>query len=704
MKKFTTLMTGLMITSSMMASTKMLFNHDFENPEQLSQWSYGGENLSLVSDEFGNFLQFFQGQQNGRSGECTWGTGIYGADFSAIEDGKYHVAFDFNCVNNANNQYNSGITLMSNCRTTANQPFNGRWTNAPVYPAKAEGYLFDLTQLKRETEEVTSIQWFINGDSTNVITMPQNTWYTITCDVTVADRTVEWGIYEYGNDMPALSGTRTIPTTDFDGTEISMYAEGLWVMVARYATKFQFDNVIVTCESEQDVANDPSVALTGLGVDADGNLNLNLRTYTITFLPGETLNITGTDGAKIEASYDDCNGAYKYTTTTSGTLKAWTVSGVASSNVIEAEVDCSPCVLPEVAASIISVSEGYGKTYKMTVDNSTTPLSPTIFISYEFTPADGGEKLTAAELGTGATVTLPSKGTLVITSSAFGYQSATTTIVNDQQFTLASKHDFVHVSGAEIEAKGFEFEKDLNSSATSGEGNWTARKGMFYYDAATATVNEEGATVYTAVYPFGFVAEEDTEHVIHCYKMLSSKLAEAHATVFPGLDMWQDFNMQWKQGIGIIVNTMKKGDAEDGDGMAKAGTVPVKVCNLKPTDFVLVKKISNYGRDMQHPVINSAEEYDLYDLANISEVYAAQEETVTDGEVVTGTGVYSVSFDLYRIDTALAAVEVYSNADPSGIENIKAENVVRTAKMMVNGQLLIVKGSKTFNAAGMQVK
>lgn len=685
MKKFYFLMAALMLSiSSAFASTKMLYQQNFEtvtDPTAVG-WSFGGQELSIQSDDFGKFLRLYQGQINGRSGQGIWGPEIFGEGGSALEDGKYIVKFDFCPKNNAANQYNSGLTLMTNCRTAANQPFNGRWTNPPAEGQTVEGYLLDLTQDASGTD-ASAFLFYVNSDPTNVITLNSDTWYTIEVSVDVNTRETSYLITDIAGAM-VTSGTRVVPATEFDGTEISMYAEGIWAMVARYQKEFLFDNIEVTCESSVDIANDPTIALTGIGVDADGNLNLNCRKYTITFMEGEILTVTLPDGTTETVPYGDCDGNYEVYTAVSGTILAYTSAGSATSNTVSAEVDATPCVLPAATATILSVKEGYAKQYKLNVDNSQVPLSPVLLISYKFTGEDG-TVLEAEDQSNGTLLDLPAKGTLELTTACYGYQATTISIENDKEFILKAKYDIANMEPEYFTGKGFEKEDDLNSSATSGEGNWTARKGMFYYDEATANVDEEGNTTYTAVYPYGYVADDNTENVIHRYKLLSSKLHEQESTLIEGLTfnwgsektvtaedgtestVWSGFNMQWKQGIGIIVNTMKKGDDEKGDGMAKAGNVPVQVDNLDPTDFVCVRKVSNYGRDMQHPVLKNgpvpANGYDLFELANMREVW-----TPTDG---------IVTFDLYRIDTSLAGIEVFADAAATGIKAIQNSNKVQ---------------------------
>ncbi len=693
MKKFSFLVAAAALSLTASAATRILYSQPFEaaaNPEDAG-WTCGGGELTLPADDNGKMLLFSLGQNNGRSAGTKWGAEIYTDENGTpiIEDGAYDVTFEFSMPTLPNNQANSAITIYTNYDALVNQPYRERWT--PSSMTRVNNYLIDLTQIAAAADG--QMQCAVNGDSTDVVTIDVATFYGVNLHVNIEDRTVDYTITNLNSGDDLTSGTYNVPASytlygkeikDEEGNitgyeesevEVSMYAEGMHLMAARYQTQYQIDNIKITCYSEHDYAAAPIVALSRIGKTLDDEENLNLRAYSISFGEGETLHVIGTDGAAIEAEWEDCDGIYLYETTTSGTLKAWTTSGEATSEEVVTEVDCKPYALPAATATIVSVANGYTKTYSLSVDNSDVPLLPTIFMYWSYKDASGNITAGDEPLTNGSKLTFNEEGVLTLTSAAFGFASTDVEIYNDTEYNQTSKLDFVHMTGDYIKSLGFAQEEDLNSSGTSGETNWTGRRGMFYYDGNSATEDPEtGETVYTPVYPFGFVAEDNTVNVIHRYKILCSQLEadEYYKHIFPGIEIWYDFNAQIKEGIGLIVNTMNKGDAEDGAGMAKAGTVEIKVPNLKANDFVLVKKIDNYGRNTAHPICMSADEYDLYELANVSEVYAATEETVTEGEETVGTGVYSVKFSLYRIDTALAGVEIYAGGE-SGIADVIAE-------------------------------
>lgn len=697
MKKFYLSLVALMMLCISNASAqyvKNLYSQDFESvtlPAEAGWTSPNPAAMSVTGDEYGQYLQINHGATNGRSYENIWTSSIYGENASLIEDGKYTLSFEF-CPKAATaeqKQTNSAVTVLSNGRCPENQPFIRRWSQQTPDPEnegqflKNVGYLFDISMPDHVALGITpttdKMIMFVNGDESDQITL-ENNWYIITLNVDVNARTVEYTVADPANEAIVTSGIRTVPEFEVDGTEISMYAEGLHVMCGRTSTNFLFDTINITCESSEAVANAPSVALSQIGKDNDGNLDYNLRIYTIRFMEGHLLKVKGTDGNVAEIQYDDCdNGAYEYSTTTSGTLVAWTEVGTAKSNEITMEVDCSPVALPAVAADVISVEEGFAKTYKLTVSNAEVPLSPTLFISYEF-KGKNGATLSGEELPTGTTVTVPEAGTLTVTTSAFGYQATKTTIENNIEYEMKNSYDFARLTPEAIKAAGFAAIEDLNSSATSGENNWTARKRLFYYDVnqpvmgedGQPAVDDKGQPVYTAVYPFGFVAEDNTENVIHRWVIADTDMTEEKAAAtFEGVTLWNGLAAQVLQGIGLTQNATKN----------NYNTVKFK--GIGANDIVIVNTINSYGSNSIHPVCATADEY----FAQVKGEDVAFPIASTGREVLgnKAAGAYvideedgtkTLGFQLYRIDTALVYAKVFGvKGGGTGIENIgTAEN------------------------------
>ncbi len=687
MKKLFLTLAATALCATGFAGTRVLYQQNFETASDVAAtgWTYGGGSISIASDEYGKYLELSQGQNNGRSGYVQWGSDIFldANGESVLEDGTYHVEFDFSIAQNSNNQYNSEITLFTNELGIANQPYRGRWSD-PIGPYNS--FLFDAYQCNTaaDTDMLVAINAPYNEtvaedgtvsysvDTTDQSTLITGEWYTVSLDVNVNTRVVEYQVESLTGTI-LKSGTYTVPETNLgtaEGTEVSMYAEGLWVMVARYNTIMDFDNIVISFDSSVDTANAPTIALKSVGVDANEEVNLNMRAYSITFLPGETLHLTGTDGTAEEVEYDDCDGLYVYYTETSGTIKAYTTCGTATSDVVEVEVECVPCVLPAAEVTITSVEAGYGKTYKLSVDNSEVPTQPTIFINYVFNSANG-DVLSGENLASGESITLTDAGTLTLTTASFGFQSTTTTVQNNILFKVKNEWDFARMSDEEIKAAGFTNWQVLNSATTSGFSNWTARKRLYYYDSATATVDEEsGETVYTAVYPFGYISDDDTVNVLD-YSEIGTEgddlgINVADYELFPGITVFAGHNVTYLKHLGVTNNATSGGNYKN-----------IVVLNVDPTDFIVANLISSYGSNSNHPIVATTEEY--YGLLEGEDsVYLPEQvtETVGEGDDATevGTGVYNVTVPVYRIDTVCTKLTVYAQ-DPDAVEGVQATEV-----------------------------
>ncbi|MDE6786061.1 MAG: hypothetical protein K2J46_03355 [Muribaculaceae bacterium] len=694
MKKFLLTLGVASMALTSFSATKILYQQNFETAANVEEtgWSFGGASIEIASDEYGKFLKLSQGQVNGRSGNVTWGQDIFMKDGAPVLEGNtYNMSFDFCYEQGSNNQYNSCLTVFTNHTGVANQPYRNNWSGSVRCWSN---FLYDMSQVNNEplgfaiqapceavkvykkvkdeatgeetvTDELDYIECQIDyADSKSV---SQGTWYTVSLDVNVETRVVDYSVISLeGEELQ--SGSITVPENDINGDPISMYAEGIWVMMARYQTILDIDNIVISYEVEGDVANPPTAALTRLGKTADDELDLNLRAYTISFLDGETLHVIGTDGKELDpVEWADCDGNYVYETSTSGVLKTWTTCGTATSDVIEMQVECVPVALPPVVATITSVEAGYGKTYTLTISSADVPLQPTIFINYEFTGANG-ETLSAEGEASGVKVTIPGEGTLKLTSESFGYQATTISVVNDIEFAVKKEYDFARLTDEEAAAAGFTSESILNSATTSGWSNWTARKRLYYFDEATASVNDEGETVYDKVYPFGYISEDNTENVIYTYKIDGANNPDG-TELFPGITLFAPVEVTWMKHIGIAT--------ENGS----ANYRNVNVLDLDAKDFVVINIIGDYGSNSNHPVCETAEEYYAL-LTGVNEVYSAS----ANGTLNEETGKYTVTIPVHRIDAVVTNVTVFNQVGGGdAVENVEAVKAVDNNWYSIDG-------------------
>lgn len=667
------------------AVTRILYQQNFETATDAAStgWSYGGASMTIASDNFGKFLELSQGQTNGRSAQVTWGQDIFMNDgVPVLEDGTYNLKFDFSIKQGSTNQYNSEFTVFTNHAPIANNKYRTPWSQAPEASCW-DNYLFDMSQDepgKQATvfaiDAPTEVTENAEGTKTyslnysDLSTLETGKWYTVDLMVNVESREVEYRVFDVNDEEnPVKEGTRIVPETDINGDPVSMYAEGLFILVARYQTIYDIDNILISYDSSEDYANAPTVALTRLGKTADDEINDRIRAYTITFLDGETLHVTGTDGVEVEAEYADCEpvGSYTYETTTSGTFKAWTTCGEATSEIIETVVDCDPIKLPEVVATISSVTEGFGKTYTLSVDNSEVPLRPSISIEYEFTGVNGDTFSSTEDVYSGAKVTVDQEGTLKLISKAAGYASASVEVKNDIQFETKKVYDFARLTEDEIKAAGFPKVDPLRSDATSGENNWTARKRLYYEIEGSEHENDKGETVRDFAYPFGYVAENENALIERYLIDNSGKESVDAGAYFPGLNIFPDAGK--KSGGFPNVGILYRIGLYNNETNNNNNNVIVK--DLDQTDFVVVNAIDNYGGDSNHPVLPAGSDEEYYKvLAGTDEVLSVAASGVLNEE----TNLYDVTYALYRIQKAITKITIFKQAgSQSGVEGVEAE-------------------------------
>lgn len=700
------------------AYERVLYRQNFEtvSTPEAAGWSFNGEKMSLLSDFEGKYLELSLGPNNGRSGQVTWGDSIY-LDKEGkliLEDNHYKMTFGFCISQMPNKQYNSEITVFTNHAPIENNLYRLPWSDKDK-PAHQKGvwnnFIFDLSQCNTAVEadmlaainapliveEGDSTAYGTSNyklDTTDAKTLGTGTWYVATMDVNVETREVEYVIMDVFEDE-LTSGKMTVPENDINGDPISMFAEGIYTLLASASSSFQFDNIAISCEVENAYSNIPTIALTRLGQDEDGKLNINMREYTISFLEGETLHVKGTNGETYEAEWDDCDGYYKYETTQSGILEAWTTYDGATSDVVKETVDCSPCPLPTVIATISSVEEGYGKTYTLTVNNSDVPLRPTIFIDYEFTGING-EKVSQNDVASGVKVTVTQEGTLKLKAKAFGYEATESVVDNDKEFKIDKVWDFARMTDEEITKAGFPAYQILNSATTSGFSNWTARKRLYYNLEGTNTINEEGNEVWEAVYPFGFLSDDNTTNVLYYSEIDTEGSVQTNVAgyeLFPGLCVFAGHNVSYIKHVGVYNNATTGGNYKN-----------IDVLNLNKTDFVVINRIKDYGGNSCHPVCATDDQY-YAQLTGEDEAYSV----AASGKLNEDTGKYSVSVPVYRIDTAATCISVFSQVGGSddaveaiesaiagdnnwySIDGVRVAQPTRPGLYIHNGKKIIVK-------------
>ena len=686
MRKFYFLCTAMLLMfATSVKADRILYQENYEVGSLPSTWTINGGTGSIAGDTEGKYMSFALGQNNGRSAHCLWGAGIYDEVMQTMTE--YTVSIDFQIQAFGNNQYNGEIAVFSGdaCEKT-NGNKGGNWD---PYNTVSPNCFFDISQDDANIKVMETKlpgQWFLMGDVDDKVNLTQGTWYTLVLNVNVNTREVAWTLDDLDNTFHK-AGSKTM------AEDANMYISGLYLMNARYQSVTNVDNIKVTIPG--DYANTPVIALTGLK-DSE-------RTYTISFMEGETLHLTGTDGSQKTIGYYDTGevlGQYVYTTTTSGTISAYTTVGTMTSETATMDVNCSPIVLPTPTYAIVSAAAGYEKVYQFTVDNSGVEMQPEIFMDFSFKSENGTDDFVLSNQNNGAKVTVPSKGTLTVTTKASGYASSTTSLMNDQSYEITQDIDLQHLTAADLTAKGFVAMDPLDSETTSGENNWTGRQRL-YYQIENGGTDDEGKPTYDKYLVWG--PSTIGGEPIQRYQYLQSNLnAETAHSLFAPLYLWYGTegvtpsitkyfeedgvtpkvdhlghtggttNVKMYEGIGLLFsgNLGDGGDFYTSESATYAAiavnNVTLGVDGLTSNDMILVSKITDYGTTSAHPQFplgtDPAEAKNQYLASNLG-----------DNKEIISSGLET--FQLYRVQDAITRVQVLSPGT-SGIKDIVAGQVI----------------------------
>lgn len=650
------------------AGVKNLYKQDFESVKTAAEAGWSSPNLpdgmTIKSTDEGSWFMFSLGNANNRNAILNWNP-AEGTIFDGQDIKKYTVTFLWGHTSNPKGQNNGAATndtqfsteiaiLSENAKITNNSQYG-------YYESPDSNRIFTITQLKGAwdknnpdnnpyftKDDVTTYanDFFINGDRDNKITLAEGAWYIITVTVDTEAKTTEYSVEEMGGSQEVLaSGTYKL------GENCSPWARGINVLLGRYSSVAEIDDVKVQQEMADDYANTPTVALTAV--------DMNKRTYQILFEDGEILKGKTTEGTDI----DEVTSPFNYETTTSGTLTVWTVSGTATSEKVEVEVVAEPITLPNATAAITKVNDGYWKEYKLSVDNTTVPTMPQILMTYEFKGVSGKTITSPDEVLSGTTLVVEEEGTLTITTKAAGFLSSTSTIKNDSEFKIDKTLDFQHMTEAELTGLGFTEMDPIDSSTMSGENNWTARKRL-WFGIENGETDDDGKPLYETHVVYGPSA--DGCEPIRRFYLGASKITEK---LFEPLNLKVSAtgdgsdvpSIKVNMGIGLI-QTAAPGDDPANATVRSLETITLSIADLTEEDFYIVYKINDYGTSSKHPI---------YEVGTTKEdgIAKYKAENLGDGTMVE-VHKGNETFDLYRIDTAIARITIFKNANPTNIKDV----------------------------------
>lgn len=632
MKKFYLLLLAIVaLVTNANATTRVIYNQDFESAIDAASAGWTSpdakDGLSIGSDGFSKVL-VFKHSANDRSAHTLWGADL----INAANVSTYTVSFEFYAAAWGSNHATTEFTVMSDETTCS-----GVKTKNANFRAGSSDWLFDLTQLNTTAAAATGTMDFaINGDSTKTVKISSGAWCHVDVTVDTEARTVNYQIIPAGED--AVIDQYSVP----DG--VSMIATGIYFLGARYNPVQYFDNISVTTEVDGDFANTPTVTL--------ANINNHQRVYQLGFKQGETLHVkwngaeteydfgqanpddldptTGTIIWSNNPNYDASNEGLVNDACESGTLEVWTESGSAESDHVTLEVNNDLVPVSAAVGTISAVEEGYGKTYTITADNSTVELAPTLIIDAKFDAEDPSQSFAKEGLASGESVTLGGKGTLTLTTKAFGYAPVVSSIVNDIEFVQKADYNFAHWTDKDIANAGFA--PDGNVS-----GNYANYGRLYWFNSATydPTAENNEKTIYSTIPQYTKKSSDWKDSIVYDKVVF---------TAIPSV------NVHIYQGVGLVIEG-RKGDDQSGNWIS---SLYLKINDLTASDFIMKSGYKNYGSNALHPVVASEEEFLASNNAPVLSVLKGTENV-----------------DLYRISDCIARLQVFSPANGgTGIANV----------------------------------
>lgn len=523
-----------------------------------------------------------------------------GSDIYKYEDkviNKYNVDFDALVYSYVRAQsialYSEGANVnggdfIANNKTTGENPTS---TN----------YLFFANNKAWKSSTVK-----VNESSTVTYDYSKDVWYHYSFVITkVSETSVK---VDYTITNKATGDVILKNSAEFDDGR-SYKCQGLHIGKQRYDGIYSVDNVKVTAdvEVEGNVANEPVIENTG--INADG------REYTITFVEGETLHyILPGDEEKIVTE----GTSVVVTAKQEGTIVAYTTRGEAASDKAEASVVLTPVLLNAPTAVLTGMSEGYSKTYTISIDNSSVEFAPTAAMSYVVKYADGTQTA-AGDIKNGGTVELTMAGTLVVTAAAPGYTSSTVTVEN----MVAYK-----------KVKEFALDK-MTADDFGNENIWTAGTGW-----PRENWNQIGMT------------NEVVKYEVKNTKDADSKLVSVDGDVtkaISGLTLFTNRIPTVYIGFGLLASYEVVGGNNYGN---------IMISGAEQDQIAVYSGWKDYGRNEFLTVKDATSTFGLYRfdhiLRNIT-VYAPATQTVTIGDALHTTFSSANALDF----TGVAGVKAY---------------------------------------------
>lgn len=590
--------------------------------------------------------------------------------------------------------------------------FNTKYTQEGMTDKDSLDYFFRWRVVTAPTEA--------NGDYTIIINenpSARNDWVTTENADSLLTLSSQ-KLYKYSVVIDTKTKVAAYTIADENGTVLKsglhnyVCAEdraGIFVYSTNGTSTAQLSNMGLSYEAQGPFANEPSVDL--FCADKEE------RDYFAQFGSGEVLHwiqlgdaqdvVSGqsyTDGEEYTVAYSDARDSRAFEEDEeaeggqkiiycekSGTLKVWTSRENDDTNIsdtIANEVTCEKIQLPVPVATITNVSEGYGKEYTITADNSNVLLNPTITIHYK--KNDGTE----GDLSTGETLTFTGAGSVELYSwdkthaQPWYTQSETITVSNNTEYVTYSTTNYAWTKDECDNTKAGYTVTNIVDSSNKSHWDRCYSDQHYGYDAdGNASVYVDGTEYVSEKQGFGFYAgsaigTEDANWNVQIPEDIYTgflPLVPATSDSWTA-NAWSIFPLQ-----GIVY-------------YATSGNLVASTTDATKAYAQLDLESKYTSDDAAKPnfyIIHKRGGYDRPDKGDCNST-----QVCVAGE----------SFYLYRYDTAICDVRImtYKGFTPveSGIAAVNADETSAPAvkKVVTKNGIRIVKGDKAYSVAGAQVK
>ncbi len=648
-------------------------NYDAVTGVAETGFTTGRGTLSLVENGSGKALSYALGQNNGSAAYSWWGSAAW-EKANAKNNGtdNYYFSTEFNYTP-GNNQAGGVLAVISQVTEDDAVPKNmtANWYTVPL-----DSVFYMISSAANSAEFYALSSANAEDSAANKITLEATTWYKLELLINSETRSVKANINLLSDGSEVWKKEYTLPEGE------PVIPTGLYLVANRYQSTWLLDNTVAGKYVEGVVAQTPTATLIGA--------NNSLREFLFGYGEGETLNykVTGnlTMLDKDEASLSETGtfdysiveaGENKFTfiaasndAAATGTVEIWTTAGTTESDHVTVDVEVSEIVLPEPDAKITKVSEGFAKTYLVTIDNSEVPTQPNLMFNYKFVAVDG-TVVEKTDIASGTSIELDQAGTLILQTVKYAYTASKKVIKpNDQKYTKTQTIDFEHMTAAELEEKGFAALDPIQTTNMSGANNWSAR--LRLYD--DIVVGTDTTRYYGPDYQLkrkiengeleAFEATDDVYPKVERYQwqdaegnaLLASKIDSTQAMLFAPLyfpntqtGYTKDNTFQVKIGIGLVNDETIQNN------------VPYSFRGMEEGQFAIIYDINGYGSNAAHGYFASVEEAKASNHGELRAVLAANSD-----------------FTLFRIDTALSLVEIMSaDGDPVALPDPESTTPVK---------------------------